>query len=361
MEQLIVEETLSGILHNIAGRMSTNNAQVTGRGLLNGKMGLAIFLFHYGSCYNNAACKEAAHAFVDDIRNNIMEITSADYDDGLSGVDAGLNYLWKNGFITGDMAEMPEMALRVIYNSVRDFPRDNMHKNLHRLSGLGKYFAQDYRKRSLTTIGPSSRYNRKCVSHFFYLLRLLDPTLMRQLDNKDIIGIIDVLSRIFTTGFREKEVRQIIPHSLKGMEAILFGNARFKPFTPGCNPFSIALQLLQIFERTTDPAFATLAIRLFEEYEGHVDQLYQLKDIGNADLLKHAIACRKLHIVLKEDCFNNYAAECLNFYRERKNSNTALQHNGHNDLSLHSGYAAEGMALLTLEGCIKTDWLEDLA
>lgn len=359
MEQIIVEETTSNMLHNIAGSISNNNALVTDRGL-NGKLGMAIFLFHYGSCYNNAACTAVADGFIDDIRNNIMEIASADYYDGLCGVDAGLNYLLKKGFIDDDQAKMPEIANQAIFNSVRDFPRDNMHKNLYRLSGLGKYFAQDHRKRSLITIEPSSKSNRKCVSHFFYLLRLLDPTLMPQLHNKDIIGIIDVLSRIFTTGFREKEIRLILPHSFKGLEAILFGNVRFKPFTAGCNPFSIALSLLQIYERTTDPCFATLAIRLLEEYEGTVNQLYEVENIGNADLLKHAIACNKLHTVLKEDSFNKYAAACLDFYRERKNSNTTLHHNGHYDLSLQSGYAAEGMALLTLEGCIQMDWLEDL-
>ncbi|AEV98657.1 hypothetical protein A4D02_34835 [Niastella koreensis] len=359
MEQLIVEETISGILHNIVSRMSAGSTHITDRGL-NGKMGMAIFLFHYGCSYNNEACTAMADELIDDIRNSIGEFTSADYYDGLSGVDAGLNYLLKKGFINEGMAELPETAKQVIYNNVRDFPRENIHKNLYRLSGLGKYFAQDYRKNSLITIGPSSKYNRKCVLHFFYLLRLVDPTLMPQLDNKDFIGILDVLSRIFTTGFREKEIRMILPHSFRGLEMVLFNNPRFKPFTTGCNPFSMALSLLQVYERTTDPGFATFAIRLLEEYEGAVDQLFLLNNSTNADLLYHAIACRKLQTVLKEDSFNNYAAACLDFYKRRINKNDNILHNGHHEYGFPGGYAAEGMALLTLEGCIQGDWLYDL-
>lgn len=42
MEQLIIKETISDILHNIA-RISSNNVPATSMGPLNGKLGMAIF------------------------------------------------------------------------------------------------------------------------------------------------------------------------------------------------------------------------------------------------------------------------------------------------------------------------------
>ncbi len=361
MEQLIVEETtIAGILHNIASRIATHSARETGMGLLTGKMGMAIFLFHYGKRYNNTACTQLAADLIEDIRTNMNKITSADYHNGLSGVDAGLKYLLKNGFIDAAMAEMPQLAEQAIYNSLLDLPSNNIHEHLYRLSGLGKYFAQDYRKKSLIATGPFSTSNRRSVLHLINLLGLLDVNLIPQLDHRDVIRIIDVLSRIYTTGYMEKDIRHSFPFILRGLETTLFNNKNFKPFTGDCNPFCIALSLLQLYERTTKPDFATLAVRLLEEYGGAVNELYLVKDLRYDRLLLHAIACKKLYVVLKDDCFNNYARESLDFYRKRKSSIYAMQDDGRNDFSLQSGDTGEGMALLTLDGSVQMDWLEDL-
>jgi hypothetical protein len=361
MEQLIVNETIAGILLNIACRISTPHATVPDSGLLTGKLGMAIFLFHYGKCYHNAACTQLADDFIEDIRINRNKITSVDYGNGLSGIDAGLKYLAKNEFIDADLAEMPEMAVQTICNSFLNFPSDNVHEHLYRLSGLGKYFAQDYRKISLTTIGPFSKSNRKCVSQLINLLGLLDVNLIPQLDHKGILCMMDVLSRIYQTGYKEKEIRQFFSYGLQGLEAIICSNTNFKPFINDCNPFCIALSLLKIYERTTNQRFATLAIRILEKYEGAVNELYLVKDIRDDSLLQHAIACKKLHSILYYDCFNKYSGECLEFYRKRKSGNMyTLQNREQCDLSLQSGYAGEGMALLTLDGCVQMDWLEEL-
>ena len=361
MEQLIVEETITSILHNIADSIFTNNARITDSGLLTGKMGIAIFLFNYGKCYNNAVCTQLADDIIKDIRINMNGVNSIDYYNGLSGIDAGLKYLLKNGFIDTGMAEIPEMAEQAIYNGFLNFPKEQMHDRLYRLSGLGKYFAQDYRIRSLTTTGPFSMANRKCVSHLIGLLGLLDVNQVLQLDHKDVLRMTDVFSRLISTGYLRKEISQFFSHSLRGLETILFGNKNFKPFTNDCNPFCIAYSLFKIYERTTRPDFATLAIHVLETYERAVDKIYQGNETGDYLLLQHVIACKKLHVILKEDGFNNYAEDCLEFYKKRKRSNMqGLQYDKQVDFSLQNGYAGEGMALLTLDGGVQMDWFDDL-
>lgn len=361
MEPLIIEETsISSILHNLAAHITTHNAQLTDMGLLSGKTGLAIFLFHYGRCYNNASCTQLASDLIEYVRANMNKMTSTVYDNGLSGVDAGLKYLLKNGFIDTALAEMPQVAEKEIYKSLSIFPRVNIHEHLYRLSGLGKYFAQDYRKRSLTTAEPFSTANRRAVLHFSNLLGLLDLNLVPQLHHKGILRMMDVLSRIYMTGYMEREIRRTFPSILRALETTFFGNANFKPFTGDCNPFCIALSILQIYERTTKPDFASLAIRLLEEYEGAVSELYRVKDTPDNYLLQHAIACKKLHTVLKDDCFKNYADESLELYLKRKCSIDPLKYDEQYDLSLQDGCTQEGMALLTLTGCVQGDWLEDL-
>lgn len=361
MEHVIVRETISGILHNIARHISANSARITDRGLLSGKMGGAIFLYHYAQCYNNMVCAQLADSFIEDIRNNMSEITSVDYSNGLSGIEAGLNYLLKKGFIDARTAEMPEKAVQAIYNSPFNLRRNDMHDYLYRLTGLGKYFMQDHRKKLLTTAEPFSDLHRQCVSHIINLLSVMDVAFVQQQHYSNMLRVTDVLSKIYTTGFREKDMRGFLSLSLKALEVILFNNANFKPFCTGGNAFVIVLALLQIYNRTSDQRFVTLAIRLLKEYEGAANNLYTEKNIRDIDLLQHAIACRKLQAILMDGYFQNCAAECLNFYRERKNSrNSSGRYNNGDDYSLDNGYTAEGMALLTLEGLVELDWLEDL-
>ncbi|HEY8898260.1 MAG TPA: hypothetical protein VIM79_25710 [Niastella sp.] len=360
MEQLLVDKTLSEKLHNLVDRILAKEAMITDIGL-NGKMGAAIFLYHYASCYNNAACVQVAGNLLEDVRSNIAEITSIDVRSGLIGIDAGLKYLYKNGFIDTAMSEMPAVADQRIYKALLDFPREHIHECFQSLLELGKYFMQDDRKRSMTTTGPFSDFNRKCVLHFIDLLSLPDVKMIAQLNHKYILQVVDTLCQIHSTRSIVNDVQRFLPLGLQSLEYTLFNNVGFKPFAAGSNPFCIAVALLQLYGKTYRLEFATLAVRLLEKYEEDVNTLYMTENIGNTELLLHAIACNKLHSELRDKSFNNYARTCLELYRERENSdNNTVQNSYQNDFSLQSGYAAEGMALLTLEGHIHPDWLEDL-
>jgi hypothetical protein len=360
MEQVTIEETIANMLHDIVCRISANSALITNTGL-KGKTGAAIILYHYAGFYKNKASKQLADNFIEHVRDNITELTSIDPDSELPGIEAGLTYLLKNGFIDTAAAKIPETVQQAVQKNLLDLPRVNIHEYLNRLSSLGKYFTQDSRKTSLTTIVPASGFNRESVSHYIRLLRLLDAKMIPQLNHTGILRVMDVLSRIYSTRFFEKDVQELLKQGLQGLEFILFNKAGFKPFTAGCNPFNIALTLLSIYHRTHNPDFATMAIRLLEEYEGAINKIYSVKDLPNAAFLQHIIACKELHALLKFKCFKNYAEEGLDFYTERKNNgNNTWKDIDINDFSLQSGYAGEGMALLTLEGNISLQWMEDL-
>jgi|GEM_PF-4330162 len=354
MEQLIIEQTTTEILHDVAGRITADSDLITGNGL-NGKTGTAIFLYQYGKCYENTTCMQLAGSFIKEVLNNLSELTPVDYSSDLPGIEAGLKYLQKQGLIAATTAEMPEVAQQAVCESLLNFPHITSHESLHRLTRLGKYFTQNHRKVSLTGTGSFSDINRKCVLHFIRQIRQLDIKVIPQIDHKDILCLLDVLSRIYATGFWAKEVQDVIKPGIKGLQHALFDKARFKPFTPSCNPFIIAVTLLSIYYRTHNPDFVHLAMQVIDAYEGAVNKLYAAKDIWNAELLQHVLACKKLHAIVKDDSFNNHAAAFLNFYRERKSSDREQ-----NDFSLNSGYAGEGMTLLTLEGHIQPDWLEEL-
>src|ERR1044072_7090468 len=186
MEQLIIKETILDILHNI-NRISTKNVPITSMGLFNGKMGMAIFFYHYGKYYNNVACVRIADDFIEDIRKNMIDITLIDYVNGLSGIDAGLKYLLKKGFIDASTARLPEATEQAIYNGLFNFQSNDPNDYLHRLSGLGIFFIQDSRRESLMTPAPSSSINRQGVSHIINLVGHIDESSISRLNYRDVL------------------------------------------------------------------------------------------------------------------------------------------------------------------------------
>lgn len=360
MDQLLVEQTTADILHDIVCQISTNSTQITNSSLP-GKMGAAIFLFHYARYYKIQDCKHLADGFIEQVRNNLAALNSTDQNSDIPGIGAGFTYLLKNGFIDKNTAEMPESAQQIIYKSLPALPHENIPQYLHRLSVLGKYFTQAHRIRSLTASGPFSDINRNCVMRLISILYERNIKITPQVNYKDILSMTGVLSRIYPTGFSNKEIRVISRHCLPALEVVLFDKAKFKPFTKGCNPFNLALTLLSIYYGTYNSDFAALAIRLIEEYEGALNNIYSGEDICNTELLQHVIACKKLYAELKDETFNKYAKDGLDYYRKRINrDNNSVKYRDQNDFSLDSGYAGEGMALLTIEGPVGPDWLEDL-
>lgn len=77
-----------------------------GVGLLRGKMGLAVFLYHYSRYAKNKVCEDAADRLIDDILANVNPRLSLDIFDGVSGVSLGLKHLTKHGYIESEGQDM---------------------------------------------------------------------------------------------------------------------------------------------------------------------------------------------------------------------------------------------------------------
>lgn len=75
-------------------------------GLLNGKMGLAIFFYHYYKLTNDPLFEDTASELIDEIKDQINIGLSIGFKDGLTGIGWGVEYLIQNGFVEGNAIDV---------------------------------------------------------------------------------------------------------------------------------------------------------------------------------------------------------------------------------------------------------------
>src|SRR5450759_41468 len=86
-------------LQRIANVLLLNASFIDNLGLLNGKMGIAIFFFHYSRYTGNKAFEDFAGELIDEIYEEISTLTPMNFEDGLTGIGWGIEYLIRHNFV----------------------------------------------------------------------------------------------------------------------------------------------------------------------------------------------------------------------------------------------------------------------
>ena len=97
----------------IANTVSVNVQKITNPGLLEGKMGVAIFLYHYTRYSGQNAYNQLADYLMDEIIET-MAVSQVSFSDGLSGIGWGIKHLMKEHFIKCDDDVLEELDERII-------------------------------------------------------------------------------------------------------------------------------------------------------------------------------------------------------------------------------------------------------
>lgn len=107
-------------------------------GLLSGKMGVALCLFHSSRLYANDEYVERAMLQIEHVQSNINRDTPFEYADGLAGIGSAICYLVRNEFIDADtddiLSDFDSLLFQIVYFG--------KHTNLERntgLTGIGFY------------------------------------------------------------------------------------------------------------------------------------------------------------------------------------------------------------------------------
>lgn len=104
-------------LQRIANVLLLNASFIDNLGLLNGKMGIAIFFYHYARYTGNKVFENYAGELIDEIYEGINTNTPVDFASGLTGIGWGIEYLVKNNFIQANTDEALEDIDTSVYRN----------------------------------------------------------------------------------------------------------------------------------------------------------------------------------------------------------------------------------------------------
>ncbi len=109
-------------LRRLADVLLLNGSFAVNPGLLKGKMGIAIFMYNYARSTGSELYKNYAGELLDEIYEEISTSTPVDFENGLTGIGWGLEYLIKNGFVEADTDEALSEIDSVIYKTMMQQP-----------------------------------------------------------------------------------------------------------------------------------------------------------------------------------------------------------------------------------------------
>ncbi|MCD7976092.1 MAG: hypothetical protein LUG51_02660 [Tannerellaceae bacterium] len=134
-------------------------------GLVHGKMGIAVFFFHFAQYTDNMLFSDYALDLIIEIQNQLHANSRADYEKGVAGIGIGIDYLTRNDFldIEDDIFEdLDERMYRaVMYDP---WPNFTLYEGL---IGYGKYWTTRLRQQ------PQSIQAKECLR---YMIERIEDT-----------------------------------------------------------------------------------------------------------------------------------------------------------------------------------------
>lgn len=111
MESPKKKETLA----RIAKFLMLHGSFTNNLGLINGKMGVIIFFFHLSRYTRKKIFEDFAGEMIDEIYKEIHDHYPSNFENGLSGIAWGMEYLIQNQFVEADSNEVLEDIDKMIF------------------------------------------------------------------------------------------------------------------------------------------------------------------------------------------------------------------------------------------------------
>ncbi|MDR0573595.1 MAG: hypothetical protein LBG96_06120 [Tannerella sp.] len=124
-DEKYIQNVNVNLIHEISNYLLLRCFSVTDLGILKGKMGIIIFLFHYSKHINSDQYEELTRLLLDDLCNSLNSEMSYSFESGLSGIGWGIQYLFLQNFISGDINEILE-----------DFDNEIIKIDFHKMENL---------------------------------------------------------------------------------------------------------------------------------------------------------------------------------------------------------------------------------
>lgn len=185
-------------LQRIARYLMLHSSHRNNIGLLNGKMGIAIFFFHYADYTAKNIYNDFAGELINELYKEIHLDFPCDFKNGLSGIAWGIEYLVRNQFVEGETDEILEdLDLKILERDVRRIQDNTLDTGL---KGLAYYVISRCANRE-------RRNNIISEEYIIDLMRALDANIDKDDENTQLIKYMKcILSHqpiIISTGFME--------------------------------------------------------------------------------------------------------------------------------------------------------------
>ncbi|MDR2919147.1 MAG: hypothetical protein LBV72_07275 [Tannerella sp.] len=149
-------------LEQIADMLLLNGTLTECSGLVHGKIGIAVFFFHYAQYTDNMLYADYAMDLIGEMLNQMHVNSPADYERGIAGIGVGLDYMIRNNFldVEDDICEDFDyrMYRAIMHDPWQDF---SQYKGL---TGYGRYWMTRLRYQA-----PSAQA-RVCLLHIVKLI-----------------------------------------------------------------------------------------------------------------------------------------------------------------------------------------------
>ncbi len=145
-----MEKKQDEILSRIAKLLMLHGSYSTNLGLLNGKMGMALFFYHLSRYTGRKIYDDFAGELIDEIYAEIHDHYPANFKDGLCGVAWGIEYLIQNHFVEADsneiLCDIDKMIFEWDVRKISDYTLDSG------LEGIAHYLIARCAEKSMNDI-----------------------------------------------------------------------------------------------------------------------------------------------------------------------------------------------------------------
>ena len=237
-----MENRTNNRLQRIANVLLLNASFLDNPGLLNGKMGIAIFFYHYSRYSKNKIYEDYAGELVDEIYEEINTSTPVNFENGLTGIGWGIEYLVKNGFVQADTDEALEEVDNIVYRN--SLYRPFLLESGKDMFGYGLYFLARLRKKGYDDNNIKTLFKKQ---HLIYLTDDCERILInkRFLDFKIECPGIDTINSI-AWFLLEMHRREIFPFKIQKLLNALPEYLEFH--SEGLNDPSATVQVKKLVE-----------------------------------------------------------------------------------------------------------------
>ena len=134
----ILKGKIDARLQRIANVLLLNASFTNNIGLLNGKMGIAIFFYHYSRHTENKLFEDYAGDLIDEIYKEINTSTPVDFANGLMGIGWGIEYLVREKFLEADTDDVLSDIDNIVFRATLKTPA--LITNQTDIFGFGLYY-----------------------------------------------------------------------------------------------------------------------------------------------------------------------------------------------------------------------------